>query len=497
MKNRRNIMIIVVSVLILIAGYFIYDYYKNQNQGAEPRTINSDANEFPQITVNGAIPYTTDESNYYNLNILRIGEDNMLEFQEFNGKIYVNNEEIKGNKPYKLSVETISEDNNIQITYVKDSGEQAEFYLRTMPDKFPKYFTEGQSTYEGEYYVCTYLNSPGHYIFKVNNSGALTFYKETNGLPFNFTKVTANDKIRYCYLEENTQVVPLDNAGYIPCDLVVLDENYNHLQTIRAKGNGILPDNYPLENHDFIYLDDNHYIISAYVSYEEANMPKEVYSGEGPVKVVAEVLQEIKDGEVIFQWQSSDYPELYIDSVENNDYNTPDKFNFDYCHFNSVTIDPKDDNLICSFRNLDEIIKIDRKTGDILWKLGGLGDQFNLDKETQGFAKQHYVKVVGEDTILFFNNGDEGDISSAVEISYDEANKTITNFKRYIGIDRFSPSMGSAQLISRENDVILTNYGNISDDRPLFYEVDFKTNEELFKFSFEGGLSGYRVQKYK
>ena len=43
---------------------------------------------------------------------------------------------------------------------------------------------------------------------------------------------------------------------------------------------------------------------------------------------------------------------------------------------------------MCSFRNIDSILKIERGTGKILWILGGKGDHFGLTEE-QKFSRQH------------------------------------------------------------------------------------------------------------
>ncbi|MGL4773998.1 MAG: arylsulfotransferase family protein [Clostridium sp.] len=497
MKKGKTILVVCLLSLILVGIFQVIDPVNNDKYLVEPLEYSNDKTVFINMKFNGFKPYTNDGSNYFNLVSLRTDRDNVIEFKRFNGKIFVNDEEVKQLKPHNLSVKNISKDNNIKITFEKSNGEKTEMFIRTIPNKFPKYTVKGQSPYEGEYYLSTYAEVEGQYVFKINNSGELTFYKETKGMPFNFTKVNANNKIRYCYLEENLNDVAFEKVGYKPCDLIVLDENYNQIKTIRAKGNGIVPENGPLENHDYIYFDDNHYMVSSYVAYEEKYIPQEVYTGEEPVNVVAAVIQEILDDKVIFQWQSIDFPSLYIDSKEHNDYGSLKRPIYDYCHLNSFTIDPSDNNLICSFRNLDAILKIDRKSGVILWKLGGKSDEFDLKKQSQGFSRQHYVRVIGDNTLLFFDNGNEKQQSSAVKVSYDVSNMKITGFERYKPFKRFAPAMGSAQLISKDNDVILINYGNITDEKPLFYEMDFKNNKELFSFSFEGGLSSYRVQKYK
>ena len=109
-----------------------------------------------------------------------------------------------------------------------------------------------------------------------------------------------------------------------------------------------------------------------------------------------------------------------------------------------VIIDPKDNNLICSFRNLDSIIKIDRKTGDIIWILGGKGDQFNLTEE-QKFSRQHNATLLDNNRILLFDNGNAKGLTRIFEITLDEENKKVTNFKEFSLDGRFSAYMGYLQ----------------------------------------------------
>lgn len=46
----------------------------------------------------------------------------------------------------------------------------------------------------------------------------------------------------------------------------------------------------------------------------------------------------------------------------------------DWCHANAVSHDPRDDSLLVSLRHQDCIIKIDRRSGDLVWILGDPGN---------------------------------------------------------------------------------------------------------------------------
>src|SRR5699024_2023658 len=94
-------------------------------------------------------------------------------------------------------------------------------------------------------------------------------------------------------------------------------------------------------------------------------------NGDGDMdsKVLAAYIQEIKDDEIVWEWISTDYPEFYKNSVENNDYTNSERYAADYMLINSMFIDPKDSNLNMSFRNQDTVVKVDRETNEILWRL--------------------------------------------------------------------------------------------------------------------------------
>ena len=91
----------------------------------------------------------------------------------------------------------------------------------------------------------------------------------------------------------------------------------------------------------------------------------------GSYKVFNNVIQEVKNNQVVFHWESIDYPELYGLSHYLNDPtecpSTGEK-HLDYAHINSMFIDERDQNLLVSFRHIG-IMKIDRKTGAIIWML--------------------------------------------------------------------------------------------------------------------------------
>ena len=246
------------------------------------------------------------------------------------------------------------------------------------------------------------------------------------------------------------------------------------------------------------------------------NIPDSVEGSAYGANVVACIFQEIKNGECIFEWDSTDHPELYAASVEGGDYTNTSKIWADYAHFNAISIDPKDNNFLCSYRDLDSILKIDRKTGEILWHLGGKLDDFGLTEDQQ-FRRQHNVSVTEDGSILLIDNGCRTNImgypvlseeeieegqrlqrSRALKFTLDEETKTVTDFKEYSVDGFYSSTMGSAQILEEKSDTVLFSWGGKAQPgMPLFSEVN--CSKKTVNFEMLCGASDitcYRVNFY-
>lgn len=135
----------------------------------------------------------------------------------------------------------------------------------------------------------------------------------------------------------------------------VLDNTYQQVGTWSA-GNG-----YPTDLHDLILLPNRHALLMVYDS-----QPYDLSTCGGPANasVIALVIQEVdKKRNVYFEWNS-------LDHIPLTDTNQPlTSANVDYVHGNAVAQD-LDGNILLSSRHLSEITKIDRNTGEIIWRLG-------------------------------------------------------------------------------------------------------------------------------
>lgn len=108
---------------------------------------------------------------------------------------------------------------------------------------------------------------------------------------------------------------------------------------------------------------------------------------------------DIRTGRVLFEWHSVGHVRLtesYYRLPRN-----PDK-TYDYFHINTVEVD-RDGNFLVSARNTHTIYKIDRRTGAIVWRLGGKRSDFELGKGVT-FAWQHDVRRQANGTLTLFDN---------------------------------------------------------------------------------------------
>ena len=242
-----------------------------------------------------------------------------------------------------------------------------------------------------------------------------------------------------------------------------------------------------LDLHEFILLGENHYMAISSRLESPKNIPDSLHPSSN-ARVIACVIQEVNNGQVIFQWDGTTYPEFYGSSVENNDFS--DSVNvMDYMHMNSLCIDPNDNNIICSFRNLNQIIKINRATGIIMWRLGGKNSDFSLTSD-EVFLRQHYARFTDNNqTLMFVDNGLQATrpYSRIVEFQLGENSKTVNNFHAYKVPDTFIQYAGS---VKKENGNYFIGGGSAS----YALQVNYTTNEVLLRLKQK--FSSYRALKY-
>src|SRR6185436_9654901 len=174
--------------------------------------------------------------------------------------------------------------------------------------------------------------------------------------------------------------------------------------------------------------------------------------------------------DVIFEWSGWEHFEI-DDAVATVQLGTA---TVDPIHPNSIELDT-DGNFLLSSRHLCELSKINRETGNFIWRMNGENNQFTFinDYLPNHFTYQHDFRRISNGNITIYNNGNfQSPLrSSAREYQVDEVNKVATLIWYYEhpdvgGFGVFGPSSGSVQRLPNGNTLI--NWGTVSShpDRP-------------------------------
>jgi len=153
------------------------------------------------------------------------------------------------------------------------------------------------------------------------------------------------------------------------------------------------------------------------------------------------------------------------------DHHDPECDRRDYSHSNTIEPDPCDGSLYVSCRNMNSILKIDRKTGEIIWRLGEGGD-FEMDSHSH-FYHQHSPELQPNGHLLIYDNGtgrpaeDGGEYSRAIELELDEARmvaRAVWGYRH--DPELYCPIWGDADRLSNGNTLIVFGTRSPMDPSP-------------------------------
>ncbi len=290
----------------------------------------------------------------------------------------------------------------------------------------------------------------------------------------------------YDFKKQPTGVLSYFENG--PNQHYLLDSSYTIIDSLQMQ-NG-----YTTDVHELVILDSGYVLLQSF-DYEQVGMDTVVEGGNPNATVIALVIQELNlndNKKMVFQWRSLDHIPI-TDATKDIDLKGG---TIDYIHGNTIEPD-MDGNLIISSRHLDEVTKINRETGNIIWRLGGeycKNNEFTFINDPIGFSHQHDVRRLPNGNLTLFDNGNlhSPQFSRAVEYHLDEVNKTAELVWEF----RNDPStytyfMGSTRRLSNQNTII----GWASWSKPAISEVSIDGFVEL-QISFPDTIINYRVHKF-
>lgn len=290
----------------------------------------------------------------------------------------------------------------------------------------------------------------GHYAMILRNDGTPVWYQATTNADADF-KMLPDGFLHYAESYHT-----LSWTGGADVYHRILDGSYNVREVI-STGNGYLP-----ESHEIQVLPNGNVLeLSYYLSQMDLS---KVASGAYPNALVSgAVIQELNaQRNVVWQWRSWDYfnfqsyyaPLLLVNGMPLVRNPVVDSF-----HINTIEMD-NDGNLLVSNYPL-EVDKINRQTGAVMWRLGGLGNQFSFVGENPQVAVTHFgghgLSRLANGNIMIFCNADQQATRSSKVYEYrlDETNKIATLVWSYTpATPWYSWHTGNAQRLPNGNTFI-------------------------------------------
>lgn len=310
-----------------------------------------------------------------------------------------------GIKFYRFSFRTTSR----VINYDPFAGLEREtgmiFYGDVMPVPPPVLnVTINNSPAAGSLFFAPF--SVAAYITILNNNGSVNWSQQRSTSAFDFKK------------QLNGSLTFFANN---PPRFIEMNGSYDTIHTFKC-GNG-----YTTDLHELQFLPNGNAMLMAY-DPQPVDMSQIVPGGRSNATVIGLIIQEIdRQNNVLFQWRSWDHMRI-TDATQED---LTDSL-IDYVHGNAIELD-NDNNILISSRHIDEITKINRSTGNIIWRFGGKNNMFTIYNDTMRFSHQHDIRRINNGNITFFDNGSFRfpEYSRAVEYSLDEVNHTATLVWQY------------------------------------------------------------------
>lgn len=430
MKNMTFIRFLIGIFVFFFVGYITFNLLTLINKENQPFIFRVQHIDPHKIKVNG-----------YAVRLV----DNRLYALTMN-TLYPTRIQIEDQTKY-ITIPQLTKDTYIPIT-IKTKNNQQTFHLYTLPYDFPIVWAEQHQKHSDNGYILTSLHglkllNPS-YAMILKTNGELVWYRGNEQIDmstFHLQQHRLKNKVRYSMHIQTDRL----SSSFIRGKHLLMNEKFDVIDEIQVLPTHRHPQ-MPADEHEFVYIDDNHYIVLGYY-LKKSFIP--IYNKT--VSYVSVIIQEQKNGNVIFEWMSDDYLKTFSSCFERCvGHNVPD-----YIHINSVFIDPKDNHLIVSSASGDYILKIHRKTGQVLWHLGGNNSDFSLKKE-HVFIRQHDVQMLHNNWLMMFDNG-IGQMptpqrkalfhaSRILQLQLDEKQKQILAFKE-IPVNEDIAYMGSSHTM--------------------------------------------------
>ena len=343
--------------------------------------------------------------------------------------------------------------------------------FRSEPSLKPPSLTVGTATTAAApgYVFVAAITGPGQRGPQiVDNEGRIVWFRPVETVAINFRAQTYLGKPVLTWWEGT-----ISKIGTGQGEGVIVDDTYTTVARVQA-GNG-----YQADVHEFLLTPQGTALITIYNPVQA-----DLSSVGGPANgtVLDSIVQEVdvRSGKVLLEWHS-------LEHVPLTDTYAPILDPFDYFHVNSIDVD-LDGNLLVSARNTSAVYKLDRKTGNVLWRLGGRSSDFKLGPDVF-FMYQHDARGHADGTLTLFDDGPSASSaqSRAIRLGLDlKAMRAdlLQEYRHPAPLTSFA--MGNAQVLP--GDAMFVGWGT----EP--YITEFGPGGDVrFDASFDGQGWNYRA----
>jgi len=322
------------------------------------------------------------------------------------------------------------------------------------------------------YVFAATLTGPGQRgPMMLDNHGNVVWFRRTSEVAINPRRQTFKGKPVLTWWQGTIN----EQWGFGQGVGVIVDEHYDLVGGVHAGGG------YQVDVHEFLLTDKGTALVTIY-------NPKTVdltpVGGPAAQTTLDSIIQEIdvSTGKVLFEWHA-------LDHIPLTDSFAPVADPYDYFHINSIDV-AADGNLLVSARNTSCIYKLDRKTGAVIWRLGGKSGQFEIGPGVS-FLFQHDARAHPDGTLTMFDDG-SGDMSHpsrGLRISVDESAKTTALVAEYPHTPPITAgAMGNAQTLADGG--LMVGWGSSP------YITEFGPHGDVrFDAVFPGQAKNYRAYR--
>jgi regulation of enolase protein 1 (concanavalin A-like superfamily) len=388
-----------------------------------------------------------------------------------------------------------------QFKTIAESAVVPDFQTHKKRQKAPSTFTTQQKTAQGPRIMPNGVSVPGDfphinvatnkptgdgYIFINNwrNEGPYNIIFDNDGSPVWYQRQADGDRRRDFKVQKNGTISMLNRSGP---GFIGYDVNFDVIGEYSAAGG------YGTDEHECQVLQNGNYLLIGRrnVKFDMSSLIK---GGNKNATIRETSVQEFTaEHELIFNWPALQHLSDGLPFIELQD--PTDSF-IDFPHMNAIDID-YDGHILVSNRHLSEVTKINRQTGEIIWRLGGAHSDFTfVNDPLNGFRNQHDSRSLGNNRYSVFDNGNlhNPPQSRAVEYELDLDKKTATLVWEFRGPENrnfYTHYMGNNQCLPNGN--VFINW--VTGDNPKAMEVT-PAGDVVYEMNFADRYDTYRTFRF-